>query len=360
MSMEEVSWRVSELENSVKVTQEDTRKKHESSEFALKNLKATITDLTEQVRRLERRQGGANDSSPNDVKRIEWKIPNIKEKMLKYTKGESLWSPEFGATGINGIQLEFFPNGRESTTITGFCSLFLWCPSGTKIKYQLSVGSHLRAPDEDTYDGRMGHGHSNFCNLEAEMDPDSAGDTSSSVTVAVDILDVERAQTVGDSSNGVLKVITGFSRWQVKKEAELLQNRSIEKVEWKLSDISKKLKNLPRGSSIYSELFSAAGIKEILLEFYPNGSQNTTKDGYCAFYIRCPEGTNIIVTLFVGSYRKGPISATFDGSAGKGLPDFCELEKEIRMQDDSVIVGLQIQNPSLEDGERRAVLQLTG
>merc|ERR1719245_2479853 len=121
--------------------------------------------------------------------------------------------------------------------------------------------------------------------------------------------------------------------------------------------MERKLANLPRGSSMYSQLFSACGIREILLEFYPNGSQNTTKDGFCAFYIRCPEGTSIVVTLFVGNYKKGPIAATFDGSAGKGLPDFCELEKEIRSQDDSVTVGLHIQNPAID--EDKATLTMT-
>jgi len=325
-----------------------------------KGLKKEVADLSDQVRRLERggpsrqtggfnKLGGAGDVNP-DVKRIEWTIPSIEDKMAKTQKGESLWSPEFGAMGINGIQLEFFPNGRESTTITGFCSLFLWCPSGTKIKYQLSVGNHLRAPDEDTYDGRMGHGHSNFCNLAAEIVDDT-------VTVAVDILDLERAQA-GDHASGTLKVISGFTKWQVRKEAELMQNKTIERVEWKLTNISQKLKNLPRGSSIYSQLFSAAGIGEILLEFYPNGSQNTTKDGFCAYYIRCPEGTSIVVTLFVGNYKKGPIAAAFDGSAGKGLPDFCELEKEIKESDDSVVVGLHIQNPNLQDMERRTLLEM--
>jgi len=326
-----------------------------------KGLKKEIADLSTQVTRLERggpsrqtggfnKLGGTGDVNV-DVKRVEWTIPNIEDKTAKTQKGESLWSQEFGAMGIHGIQLEFFPNGRESTTITGFCSLFLWCPSGTKIKYQLSVGNHLRAPDEDTYDGRMGHGHSNFCNLHSEIKDDT-------VSVAVDILDLERAQS-GDHASGTLKVVSGFTKWQVRKEAELMQNKTIERVEWKLTNISQKLKNLPRGSSIYSQLFSAAGIGEILLEFYPNGSQNTTKDGFCAYYIRCPEGTSIVVTLFVGNYKKGPIAAAFDGSAGKGLPDFCELEKEIKESDDSVVVGLHIQNPNLQDMERRTLLEMS-
>merc|ERR1712194_957108 len=93
----------------------------------------------------------------------------------------------------------------------------------------------------------------------------------------------------------------------------------ITRVEWRLTSMrEKKLVNLPRGSSIYSQLFSACGIREILLEFYPNGSQNTTKEGYCAFYLRCPEGTSVVVTLFVGSYKKGPIVASLMVVAVRG------------------------------------------
>ena len=31
----------------------------------------------------------------------------------------------------------------------GFCSVFLWCPGGTRVKYRLFVGSSVRAPDEE-------------------------------------------------------------------------------------------------------------------------------------------------------------------------------------------------------------------
>merc|ERR550514_2424735 len=122
------------------------------------------------------------------VRRVEWTIDELKKKIEESPKGESIWSPEFNAAGIKGMQLEFLPNGRETTHYEGFCSLFLWCPSGTKIRYQLWIEEHLRAPDEDEYDGRMGHGHSNFCNLSAEWEGDCA-----SVKVGVDILEVKSA-----------------------------------------------------------------------------------------------------------------------------------------------------------------------
>lgn len=289
------------------------------------------------------------EGSSQDVRRVEWSLQKISDCLKKYEKGQSMWSPEFSVRGINGIQLEFFPNGRESTSIDGFCSLFLWCPSGTKIKYQLSVGKHVRAPDEDSYDGRMGHGHSNFCMLDAEIVDDA-------ITVAVDILEVEKTTQL-QFDLGTLQVYSGAVRSHLDAESQIVTNRNISRIEWRLVNMEQKLRNLPRGSSIYSPLFSAAGIREILLEFYPNGSQNTTKDGHCAFYLRCPEQTSIVVTLFVGYFKKGPIIAHFEGSAGKGLPDFCPIMKEI--EDDQLIVGLEMQNQALERDLKRTTLHLT-
>jgi len=107
--------------------------------------------------------------------------------------------------------------------------------------------------------------------------------------------------------------------------------------------MSERIAKLPRGSSMWSQIFTAAGIRDILLEFYPSGSANTTKEGYCAFYIKCPEGVSMIVTLFVGGVRKGPIKTSFDSLTGKGLPDFCALKDQIDSED-TVEVGIELQN----------------
>ena len=40
---------------------------------------------------------------------------------------------------------------------------------------------------------------------------------------------------------------------------------------------------MPRGagSSLFSPLFTAAGVRDILFEFYPNGSAVTASEGFC-------------------------------------------------------------------------------
>ena len=44
---------------------------------------------------------------------------------------------------------------------------------------------------------------------------------------------------------------------------------------------------------MFSPLFTAAGVRDILFEFYPNGSAVTQQEGMCGFYIRCPDGTSV-------------------------------------------------------------------
>merc|ERR1719486_51514 len=127
------------------------------------------------------------------------------------------------------------------------------------------------------------------------------------------------------------------------KEADVMAQKTVSKVTWRIPNVKQKMDSLPKGASMWSDLFTAAGIREILLEFYPNGSTNTTKEGYCAFYIRCPEGVSMVVTLFVGKVKKGPIKTTFDSLTGKGLPDFCTLQDQID-QDGNLEVGIELQN----------------
>mmetsp|Transcript_108179 Transcript_108179/g.187868 ORF Transcript_108179/g.187868 Transcript_108179/m.187868 type:complete len:348 (+) Transcript_108179:32-1075(+) len=300
---------------------------------AVDDLKRLVAEADEKSQKLD--VVGASNS---DIftRRVEWTIDSFGAKDAEMNKGDSMWSPKFKAAGMDGLQLEFFPKGREKTTFEGFCSLFLWCPSGTRLKYQLWVGSFLRAPDEDEYSGRIGHGHSNFCPIAPEVD--TVGDR---ITVGVNFIEVKSESIDVKSKN--LQILSTPLEEMVRKEAEIVQNKSVSRVIWKINKVAERMEHLPRGASMWSRVFTAAGIREILLEFYPNGSSNTTKENYCAFYIRCPEGVEMIVTLFVGRERKGPIKTTFDSLTGKGLPDFCNLKDQIA-EDGSVKVGIELQS----------------
>ena len=328
---------------------------------------ADIARLTQRLQDLENRQARSDREIANlrdvlksadfagegsDVlcRRVEWTIPDIAQKLRELPKGHSLYSSEFSAAGIKGLQLEFFPNGRESATIDGMCSVFFWCSENTRVRYQLFVGSHYRAPDDDEFQQRMGHGHSNFCHLQPEIDT-----ITDSVTVGLEILDISKVFNVGPG----LKVIRAPFPALIARELAVIDNKSVTRVEWRIRDFSIKLKTAVRGSSLYSPLFSAAGIKELQMEFYPRGNQSTNKYGNCAYYIRCPEGTRLVVTLIVGEFKRGPITANFEGPAGKGIPDFCEVMDQINNSDDTLLVALELKNASegLVEG-RKTLLSL--
>merc|ERR1719389_776660 len=122
--------------------------------------------------------------------------------------------------GLRGIQLEFYPAGRQQEAgagYDGFCSVFLCC------------GSYLRAPDEDMFDARMGHGHSNFCYLAEQIVDDS-------VTIGVEILDVFTKAT--DLTSDV-KLVWRSLRDTIRSELEVLHQVGVDRVEWQIRSISK-------------------------------------------------------------------------------------------------------------------------
>ncbi|CAK8986514.1 unnamed protein product, partial [Durusdinium trenchii] len=303
----------------------------------VKRIQDEIDELRRRVREVEETEPrciGFNDSTDSFVRKVEWTIKNFKSEEKLSPKGTPMWSPRFKLAGISEVRLEFLPNGREKSW-SGFCSLFLWCPPGTRIRYQLWVGSFMKAPDEDTYDAEVGHGHSNFCPLAPEIDL-----ANDSVTVGCNIFEV---MTTYEMTERNLKLSAWPLQQWVKKEAEVLENRGVKSISWKVHKVGNALHLYQRGASICSPCFTAAGISDIQMEFYPNGCAATKKDGFCSLYVRCPEKVVLIVTLIVGKVKKGPIRTTFDRGSGKGLPDFCSLKEQIN-DDDTVDVGIELQS----------------
>ena len=323
-------------------------------------LSALETRITTDRQRFEREiaslreqlalSGGPGEGGDLFCRRAEWTIQDISQKLRDYGKGQSLYSPEFALFGLKGLQLEFFPNGRETANIEGMCSVFFWCTENTHVKYALSVGNFTRAPDNDDYHSRMGHGHSNFCLLAPEVDR-----ATDSVTLVLEILDVQKAFTVGPN----LRVIRQSWSDVIGREVAVCENRSVTRVEWRIDEVSRRFRAGVRGASMYSPVFTAAGVKDCLIELYLRGHHATTKENHCAFYLRCPEGTRVVLTMFVGEFKRGPIAANFEGPAGKGIPDFCDVVEQIDRLNDTLLVALEIKNAA--DGiidNRRTLLTL--
>mmetsp|Transcript_63618 Transcript_63618/g.179033 ORF Transcript_63618/g.179033 Transcript_63618/m.179033 type:complete len:355 (-) Transcript_63618:51-1115(-) len=316
-----------------------------------KRLQAALSDKGKEKRE-QKKCAVANDTF---IRRLEWRIDGFSERFKAAPKNTAIWSDEFSVLGVSPMQFEFFPQGRETTAIDGFCALFLWCRAGVKLKYQLRVGSHWGAPDEDEYKSKMGHGHSTFCYLDAQRDV-----LNDTLIIGIDILNIS---AVADPVLGLQLQNRGPEAMAIQQVA-LLQNVHIQQVEWKIKNILQRAKDVPRGSAICSPIFSVAGVPDLLLEFYPNGihmpADKTPRDGFCGFYVRAPSGSSIVVTLVVGKTTKGPIRADFDGNASKGLPEFCKLADQLPPDEEApdLTIGVAVQNPKLEEAMKETTLIL--
>lgn len=199
----------------------------------------------------------------------------------------------------------------------------------------------------------MGHGHSNFCLLAAQIN--HKADT---LSVGIEIKSICGINELKGPS-GSIKLHTHSAEKIIDMEAKLLRHREVDHVDWKIKNIQKRLKQVPQGLALCSPLFSAAGVGEMLMEFYPNGIKGSTKQGYCGFYLRCPAGTSLIITLFVGNSQKGPIKTDFDGNSAKGLPEFCMLKDQLSGDAEDLTVGIKLRNTRLETGDAATTLKLT-
>lgn len=328
--------KVKELTATVERLKKSLDAHHSKHSAAVENMSGELSQLNKSVRAIQETEDKV--ASRFFDREVEWTITDYKKKVAQMTQGQNIWSPKFKAVGLEAVQLEFFPKGRETVSESGFCSLYLWCPSGprpTRIKYQLWVGKFRRTPDQDEYVGRVGHGHKNFCLLAPQVDEET-----DSLRLGVIFHEVV---TDADISCQGLRLLSLTAGDMVARELDIFRNAQVEKVVWKIKKATQALKLMPRGASMWSPPFSAAGIPQIFFEFYPNGSLNTTKEGHCAFYLRCPVGVSITITLFVGLSRRGPIKTTFESLMGKGLPDFCSVEEQVSMED-TLEIGIMIKS----------------
>lgn len=85
----------------------------------------------------------------------------------------------------------------------------------------------------------------------------------------------------------------------------LLENRQVREVEWTISEYSSLLENCPKGQCIMSPTFSAAGIANMQLIFYPNGNKDAS-DGFCSISLRIPEGAQLSRVLYINHDAFGP------------------------------------------------------
>jgi len=343
MSLEELSFEVDSLTHRL----EERAKSHKRAMDALRR------EMSELRTQLEAAKPGlpSRDRPTRDdsfVHSVEWRIADFASLYERMSKNEAMHSDAFTVAGTE-MHLEFFPRGRDSTKIPGFCALFLWCPKGVRLRYQLRVGQYRVAPDVDEYQAKMGHGHSNFCNALSQCEKDNT------LTVGVEIIELRSIREIDTS----LSVINPGLRSLVEHEAAVVLNRHMNRVEWRIKNIRKFRDTVPSGTALCSRPFSLAGLRNMLLEFYPNSvNSDAAGAGYCGLYINCAAGTSLKLSFFVGSTKRGPIQTMFDGHNAKGLPKFCKLNDELGNDVTDIVVGVELDNPTLAEEEEKKTIDL--
>jgi len=258
--------------------------------------------------------------------RVEWRIENISQKMGELHKGAWLESPTFSAAGMSDLKLDFYPNGSSECTKQGFCSLFVWCPANTLARYKLSVGDRT-VEFEHRFDKDEPRGRPNFCLLESQMD-----NVDDSVTVALEFISVRHDEHLPNGMKLTSRLV------DYNRQIESLAHKPVKRVEWQIDGLQQKMKEFPKGVCLESPSFSAAGISDMVLAFYPNGSSFCGK-GSCSLHLRCPPRMQVRHRLFVGKKQDQPNSD--DMWAFWGGLDFNQLQGQVEAGADVVTVGVE-------------------
>mmetsp|Transcript_5746 Transcript_5746/g.21862 ORF Transcript_5746/g.21862 Transcript_5746/m.21862 type:complete len:340 (+) Transcript_5746:226-1245(+) len=85
----------------------------------------------------------------------------------------------------------------------------------------------------------------------------------------------------------------------------LIENAKVREVEWAIPNLSELLEKCPKGQSIVSPLFGAAGVPNMQLVFHPNGNKEA-REGYCSLALKLPDGTRLSRVLYVNHEALGP------------------------------------------------------
>eukprot|EP00929_Paragymnodinium_shiwhaense_P108219 TRINITY_DN74545_c0_g1_i1.p1 TRINITY_DN74545_c0_g1~~TRINITY_DN74545_c0_g1_i1.p1 ORF type:complete len:688 (+),score=214.27 TRINITY_DN74545_c0_g1_i1:164-2227(+) len=291
------------------------------------------------------------------TKRVDWVIRNISEKLRpkspsnRDTGHKSWFSPKFNCAGCHALQLElqWYPaKGEDSLSEeAGDCAVFLWACKGTSITYKLFCGERFQTC-EKVFKGRSPCGTKRLCFIKEQI---NKGDDT--LRLSVEVLESHRQveyavevpglKDVPPPGDGVIlfhRTINNRLVDQVKHQVDLMSSRLIRKIEWRVEHVSRLRQAFPVGSPICSAQFTAAGVENLQLVFYPSG-YNGAQEGYCSLYVYGPAGAFMSCTLHVGP-QKRDASHTFLTPGLFGCTNFCTFTQIMNSPDDSLLISIDI------------------
>jgi hypothetical protein len=116
---------------------------------------------------------------------ISWTIKNLDKILLSPDQyPRMMLSPYFNINHFVRARLKLFPNGSDQCKRDGYCSFYLRCPGGTKIKFSLLVNGRVLETFECEYDTEKDKGRNEFCRLSDYLSSDG------SILLAIEILEI--------------------------------------------------------------------------------------------------------------------------------------------------------------------------
>merc|ERR1719201_811660 len=117
----------------------------------------------------------------------------------------------------------------------------------------------------------------------------------------------EQGQSYPDEiSTSRLLVSECIMQERLRGVLQVLRNRTVRKVEWRLEGCSRLLETLKPGEQVDSAMFSVAGIDKMQIHFYPRGCDISDKVSAhaqaCAVYVSGPHRTTVRGILSLGSH----------------------------------------------------------
>jgi len=351
---------------------------------------ARLNSLDEQATRL---QEAVSEVENVSTRRVDWVINNVSRRLRPSTPDSkaslhtSWFSPKFNAAGVHGLQLEiqlFRPSDPPvEEEAAGDCAAFLWACKGTSLVYKLYIGKKV-ALMEKVFNGRVPYGTKRLCFLKDQVNRED--DT---LRVSVEILEAVREVELPvepppppkdpDEAELAVQPLEGavvFRRHvnnrvfdQVKREVEIMRSRMVRRIEWRVEQAGLLRRCFPSGESLCSAPFSAAGIENMQLIFYPSGYGGCT-EGFCSLFLFGPAGTTLRASLWAGNQRRD-VSHYFEEPGAFGRTNFCRFESAIDAEEDTVRIALEVEeahqdiqatvaHPVVQPGDRRTQAQTGG
>jgi hypothetical protein len=388
------------VEDSLRVHHDEASAGHTSDTTAITAITAQVAGYDADIKALRDIVGRMSLENENMYTRsVTWRIRGFRHKLygLLQTSRGVLTSPPFSVYAQSAMVMEMLAAPEEQLNVSmpippiptaGACSMRIWAAPGYHLAFKLIMGESspsisrrfehkFQAGELTDATGRACFQIKNICQLD-----DIWVKSSNTVTVTLEVLEMrytvqpppsldpeepvfitpgmseeEKDAALADvvaeqgkeypdeiSTSRVL-VSDHVMQERLKGELQVLRNRTVRRVEWRLDGVTRLLDTIKPGEAVDSALFSAAGIDKMQIHFYPRGCEVGDKVSAhaqaCAIYVSGPHRTTLRGILTVGSHSR-PFEQRYQrrGDVG-GRGRFCTLASQLDCED-SVTLAIDI------------------